>query len=296
MNDCQLTIVIPARDEADRLGGCLDALLAQDGDEAVRIVVVANGCRDNTAQLARDRADALRERGHQIVVLDLAQAGKPAALNAGDRHADGCRIYLDADAALAPDAVAVMHRALHADGAAPRLVSPRPRFTLAEPRPRLGSGSRSGKPGSAAGAGRLAAGYFAVWSQLPAVRGQVIGGGCYAVNAAGRQRWRDFPPLVADDAFVRGQFAPAERQLVESEFVTAFPDRERLVRVVRRWRAGNRELALSGHGKPGAGVLRNLALVARRPSLWRHIPAFIYVLTLTRAPSGQDDRSPAWTR
>lgn len=289
MNDCLITIVIPARDEADRLGGCLDALLAQDCDEAVRIVVVANGCRDDTAQLARDRADALRERGHQIVVLNLAQAGKPAALNAGDRHADGCRIYLDADAALAPDAVAVMHRALHADGAAPRLVSPRPRFTLAGPASGPG-------PRSAAGASRLAAGYFAVWSQLPAVRDQVIGGGCYAVNAAGRRRWRDFPPLVADDGFVREQFTPAERQLVESEFVTSFPDRERLIRVVRRWRAGNRELSLSGHGTPSAGTLRNLALVARRPSLWQHVPAFIYVLALTRAPSRQEDLSPAWTR
>ncbi len=284
MSDCLVTIVIPARDEADRLGGCLDALLAQDGDEAMRIVVAANGCRDTTVQLAQERASALRERGHEVVVLVLAQAGKPVALNAGDLHADGCRIYLDADVALAPDAVAAMHRALHADGAAPRLVSPRPRFMLA------GAGS-----GSAAGSGRLAASYFAVWSQLPAVRDQVIGGGCYAVNAAGRQRWRDFPPLVADDAFVRGLFASGERQLVESEFVTRFPDRARLVRVVRRWRAGNRELSYAGYGAPGAGVLRNLAPVARRPSLWRHVPAFMFVLMLTRVPSRQDDRLPAWT-
>lgn len=287
MNDCLVTVVIPARDEADRLGGCLDALLAQDG-EAMRIVVVANGCRDDTAQVAQNQADALRERGHEIVVLVLEQAGKPAALNAGDRHADGCRIYLDADAALAPDAVAVMHRALHADGGAPRLVSPRPRFVLA------GAGPES-RSGSGAGAGRLAAGYFAVWSQLPAVRDQVIGGGCYAVNAAGRRRWRDFPPLVADDGFVRGHFAAAERLLVESEFVTAFPDRARLVRVVRRWRAGNRELSVAGHDTPSAGALRNLALVARRPRLWRHVPAFMFVLMLTRKPSRQDDRLPAWT-
>lgn len=264
--------------------------------------MAVDGSRDATAQVARSRADVLRYHGHDLIVIDLEQAGKAAALNAADQYADAddCRIYLGADVTLTPDAVASVHRALHAAPVnqpdppnpptssdlpeppvppVPRLVSPRPRFVPEGP-------------------SRLAAGFFAVWSHLPAVRGRVIGGGCHAVNGAGRALWDRFPALTADDAYVRGRFAPDQIQVVDGEFVTGFPDRARLIRVVRRWRAGHHELADAGHGTPSAGLTGNLLFVARSPSLWRHLPAFATVLLLTRITraSPADHDGPAWTR
>ncbi|HEX5730902.1 glycosyltransferase, partial [Microbacterium sp.] len=87
------TFVIAAHNEERVIGACLDALIRQDvlGDE---IIVVANGCTDRTAEVAR---------GYGVTVIDLPQPGKPGALNAGDAVVSTSpRVYLDADI-VAPD-------------------------------------------------------------------------------------------------------------------------------------------------------------------------------------------------
>ena len=129
----------------------------------------------------------------------------------------------------------------------------------------------------------LARGFAKIWSALPAVSGQVIGGGCYAVNPAGRARWDTFPDVVADDAFVRSQFSRSEQCLAGS-FPLVLPEGRELVSVVRRWRSGNAALPAS----PSAGLSRNLAAIARRPRLWPYLPAFATVL------SGR--HRPGWSR
>ena len=53
-------IVIPARDEEERIGQCLRALAAQDVPSgSFEIIVVLDGCRDGTARAAAAQADAL---------------------------------------------------------------------------------------------------------------------------------------------------------------------------------------------------------------------------------------------
>ena len=48
-----VVVAIPARDEADRIGPCLEALDAQTGRRADHIVVLLNNCTDATAAAAR---------------------------------------------------------------------------------------------------------------------------------------------------------------------------------------------------------------------------------------------------
>jgi hypothetical protein len=277
MTSCRLSVVIPARDEARRIGACLDALLAQDVDEPLTVIVAVNGSGDATAAVARAFAARMLRRGHELAVLDVEFPGKALALNAAEQLAPrGCRIYLDADAVLSPDAVRVLHRALHPEPVAARLMSPRPHFVAAP------------------GRDRLTASYFAVWRQLPAVQDQVIGGGCYAVNALGRERWEEFPLLVNDDAFVRGRFAPHEAVVADCAFTTMYPDRTRLLPTLRRWREGNAQLAAAGLGSPSGGAGESLVRILRRPGLWPHLPAFALVTVFVRITGQRGDAAPAW--
>ncbi len=272
-----VSIVIPAHDEQANIGRCLESVLDQDADVSLRVIVAANRSSDDTAAVAEAHRDRFARAGHALHVLEVDTGGKPDALNAADALAEGCIVYLDADVVLSPDAIRAMVDALApATAASPRLVAPRMIM-------------------GAEGASRLARSYLAVWTQLPAVRDDVLGAGCYAVNPEGRGRWDRFPDLIADDAFVRSQFSADERVVVGGSFTTEFPDRQRLVPVLQRWAAGNRQLEAAGFTRAGASAWDNMATLGR-PPLWRHVPAFLLVTATVRLRRSPAPITPAWSR
>src|ERR1035438_1575828 len=71
------SVVIPAHDEAGVIRRCLDSLFTGFKPGELNVVVVCNGCRDDTAMLAR-------ASGHPVRVIELVRASKAAALRAGD--------------------------------------------------------------------------------------------------------------------------------------------------------------------------------------------------------------------
>lgn len=90
-------VVIPAHDEGARVGGLVQSLLEQEGPSSLRrILVVADHCHDDTAEVAA-------AAGAEVLVRDSGAAGKPPALRAGvellrqdPERADGV-IFIDGD-------------------------------------------------------------------------------------------------------------------------------------------------------------------------------------------------------
>lgn len=235
-----LSVIIPACNEGGWIDACLRAVLASDGPEGAQVVVVANGCTDDTADRARGHDGAFVARGLRLAVLDLPALGKPAALDAGDAVAiHPNRVYLDADVTVSPPLLGQIAAVLAAPGAV----------------------YASGAPNVTA-RGWVARAYARFWVRLPFVAHGVPGFGLYAVNAAGRARWGRFPAIISDDTFVRLHFAPCERHAVPASYdwpiVEGFA---RLVRVRRRQDQGVAELGalhpglMANEGKARPGTL-----------------------------------------
>lgn len=102
-----VSILVPAHNEAGNIENLLDSLLAQETREArvTEIIVVASGCTDNTADLSRRIA---RGRPGMHVVVQERRAGKVAAINeylhVRDRRAE-IIVVSSADLRVAPDVV-----------------------------------------------------------------------------------------------------------------------------------------------------------------------------------------------
>ncbi|MBC03160.1 MAG: hypothetical protein CMJ34_07635 [Phycisphaerae bacterium] len=95
-----VTVVVPARDTARTLGGCLDGLLAirdRPGSSLSRILLVDDGSRDDTVAIAESRG---------VEVLASGGRGAGAARNVGIAAAGTSLVwFVDADCVAAPDAL-----------------------------------------------------------------------------------------------------------------------------------------------------------------------------------------------
>ena len=151
------SVVIPAHNEAGVIGRCLDALFHGFAHGELDVVVACNGCRDDTAQLAR-------ASGHPVRVIDLEVASKAAALRAGDAAAMTFpRLYLDADVVL--------------DGGAARSVFDH-----------LKAGALAARPPISYDSSRSSAtvrSYYRARAQVPAVLRSLWGAGVYGLSEAG---------------------------------------------------------------------------------------------------------------
>ncbi len=89
-----ISVVVPAHDEAAYVGATLDALR---NATATEVIVVANGCHDDTAAVARR---------HGARVIETPVPGVSRARNLGARASAGdVLLFLDADTVLAPGAL-----------------------------------------------------------------------------------------------------------------------------------------------------------------------------------------------
>ncbi|MFG3710303.1 glycosyltransferase [Micromonospora sp. NPDC049460] len=266
-----ISVVMAAHNEARVIGDCLDALLADAAPGELDIVVVANGCTDDTARIAAARPG--------VRVIEVAQAGKSNALNVGDAAARGFpRVYLDADVVLSRGALRAMAAALGAEGG-PLAVMPRRHMVTT-------------------GRSLAVRAYYTINTRLPIFADALFGRGAMGISAAGRERFDRFPEQIADDLFLDSMFSSDEKQEVAdaTSYVQA-PRRTRdLVRTLARVRAGNTMLRASHAGiraSAPSSWLRDVVL----PRPWLAPTAAVYVaITVAAALKARRHPRDAWGR
>lgn len=223
------SVVIAAHNEASVVGRCLEALLRDAAPGEFHVIVVANGCVDDTAKVAANRMG--------VTVIEMPEANKSKALNTGDHTAIGFpRLYLDADIVISTAEARSLRDAVSESSAG------RASTTLAAvPRRQL----------EVAGRPLMVRAYYAISSRLPAFHDGLFGRGVIALSAEGRNRFDTFPDMIADDLFLDSLFSTAEKRQVDSFATTvAAPRRTRdLFRRLVRVRRGN--AAMRAAGKAG---------------------------------------------
>ncbi|MGW7729653.1 glycosyltransferase [Streptomyces canus] len=257
------SIVIPAHNEAQVIGRLLDSLLAESPEDETDIVVVCNGCTDDTAHIAA-------ARGPRVRVVEIPVPSKHAALRAGDDHARGFpRLYVDADVVIGSADVRALTAPLDDDASGILATAPERRIPLASC------------------AWRVRA-YYRVWQRLPAVREGLFGRGVIAVSKAGHVRLAALPPLMADDLAASLAFAPEERLVVDAAQVVVQPPRTWPDLIKRRIRAAVSTAQVEQHHQgPEEASARTskadlIALVRGEPRLITGVVVFVAAALVAR--------------
>jgi glycosyltransferase involved in cell wall biosynthesis len=264
-----ISIVIPAYNEGETIANTLAALAAGSLPEELDIIVVCNGCVDNTAEVAH-------RHGSPVRVIETLTANKANALNIGDRAAGAAfpRFYIDADIAVPLDTIRALAQQL-AQGD----------VLAVAPRARIETSACS----------RAVRWFYETAALLPSASEGIGGSGMYALSAEGRRRFRDFPDLIADDAFVRIQFNARECVTIQTLTSTVIPPRclKELVEMRTRVRQGHLEVrrACPQHWRQHWQSNRNAAIgMVGRVPMWPKLLLYACVVAIARIKARHRDR------
>lgn len=247
------SVVIPAHNEAATIARNLSALCA-GSEDAFEIVVVANGCTDRTAEIAREAAPHAR-------VVEIAEPSKAEAVRVGNSVATVFpRVHLDADIELSAEAVL-------------RLLEPLTSGQVMATAP----GRRVPREGCA----WTVRWFYDVWEELPQVGAGLFGRGVVAVTEQAQRRVEALPRLLGDDLAMSDAFGVGERTIVPGALAVVHPPRTLRDLVRRRIRivTGNRQADAAGVRRATSRTTpRDLARLAReRPRLVGPVLVFVGV-------------------
>lgn len=166
----RVSVLVPARNEAHRITGTIETLLAQQRLDDLEVLVLDDGSQDGTAQVVSEvAADDDRLRVLTGADLPTGWLGKPHACHQLSQAATGSVLcFVDADVTFDPLAIAAAVRLLRssrldaispyprqlADGLGPRLVQPLIEWSWLTTLP-LTLAERSPRPSMAAATGQF---------------------------------------------------------------------------------------------------------------------------------------------
>jgi glycosyltransferase involved in cell wall biosynthesis len=247
------SIIIPAHNEENVIKRCLTHFHEGVHNQEYEVIIVCNGCTDNTANL-------VREMNGKIKVIETEVASKIHALNLGDKHASfHPRIYLDAD-------VEITHRDLKKviktlNSGEYLAAAPKPNFVYNQ-------------------ASFLVSRFYKVWSNVPYFDNGMLGCGFYGLTEEGRKRFSHFPDIIADDEYIRLQYNGDERVTVKDASFNVFSPKtlSGLVKIKTRSHYGNKQLQalypeiFKNENKKNENFLKT---AIRNPSVLIHMPTYL---------------------
>lgn len=242
---------------------CLTALISGYEVAELEVLVVCNGCSDDTAEIAK-------QFGPPVRVLETEVPSKTNALNLGDDAALGFpRVYMDADVVM--DLASLRQLAATLVNGTVLACFPKPRSVFG---PNTSWSVRE---------------FYRFWTALPHIQDGMIAAGVYAVSKAGRYRFERFPDVIADDGYVRRLFEPHERRLVDGAISEV---REPLtlgdlLKIRTRSQLGELQLwqrypDLCARDSKTKRYLRALPAIVKRPSLFIAAVPYFYVNIVSR--------------
>lgn len=259
MNHAPIDVIVPAYNEEEVIAGTLEHLLSDAQEGEFKVTVVCNGCRDRTAKVAR-------EVSGNINVIELTEASKTAAINAGLRRVRSSKIVLlDSDIKISTDDCRALAEAL--DGA--------------EVDAAIGHMAINDK-----GCARSVRAFYRVWIRHPYVRNGKFAA-AFAISREAMDKIGELPAVIADDTYLKRMISDDRVAVVDGvQFRVNVPkDFATLIRVRSRVRRGNRQLAHYAPRRqpaPNANEENFFLSVCRRPSLWKDIPAYLVVSIASR--------------
>jgi glycosyltransferase involved in cell wall biosynthesis len=239
---------------------CLASLLADAHPQEFDIVVVPNGCHDRTAEVAA-------EFGRAVQVVPTSLASKTEALNIGDAASITFpRIYLDADIEISARTARELVSALDEPGV--MFATPQLNLDLSE-------------------ASSVVRAYYRVWLQLPYRDHSHLGRGTIALSREARQRFAEFPAVIADDLYMRRLFLVSECRTLQTGVVTIRPPSslQELIRVKSRVIAANlqyRHLRLQRLAERAPSRMAALRRLQANRSSWPDIGIYLAITAAIR--------------
>jgi glycosyltransferase involved in cell wall biosynthesis len=266
-----ISVVVPAHNESAVIGRLLAGLLSRAEPGEFDVIVVANGCTDNTAGVAA---------GFPTVrVVDTPVPSKFAALRLGDEQArDFPRLYVDADVELDTAGARALAAALEEPG----VLAVAPRRELALDR----------RPLSVRW-------YYEFWERLPVVREGLFGRGVIGVNAEGKRRLGTIPDVMGDDLAASVAFEPHERRVVPDATVRVHAPRTQADLIRRRTRSVTSTEQLAARTTAGDSARTSradlLGVVRREPAMALRLPVFLGITARSRRQSRRRVRAADFT-
>lgn len=250
------TILIPAYNEANVITRTLRDLTRNMNTDDFQIIVIANACVDDTAQMARMAYP-------KALIIETPKGGKTNAMNLGFAKAQSPVIVcLDADLSVSAAHVDALITPIHdgqAQGACGRM-----RVDLT-------------------GCSRAVNAFYKIWQMNPYFDNGKFGG-LWALGPTATARIFPLPQVIADDEYVSRSLGPSERVYVPSCTFDVRAPRTiaSLIKIRRRIRRGTRQLesmGVSTTSRAGSASIRQIASqVSTHPTLW---PAFILYVSIS---------------
>jgi len=257
------SIIVPAHNEEKLIGKCLAPFVNVVADPDFEVIVVCNGCTDQTAQ-------KVSELSKDFICIETETASKTNALNIGDQIASSFpRFYVDSDVRLSLEAISAVSNVLNSG------------YLAAAPQVEMDFD----------GSSWFVKAFYDVLLSLPYTKAGMIGAGVYALSREGRGRFMQFPAIIADDGYVRCLFSESERGLAKGYYSVVHAPRNlaALIKIKTRSRLGRYELKqkypeiLKNEDKDYVGAVKELVLDVKS---WPKIFVYLFVNIVARVRAG----------